>query len=174
MTMLKRLAIVLAAALLLNGCGAAGGGTTQPPVVNPPAQAVQKLAVGQLPAGWEPVTGSVLEHQYLKGTSSFMIKTEAFTSTTPEEIALEAEKIFMGSFDDYERIGLSGITVAGRPAAKLTFRCNVSRMAMEFMYVYLMVGSDVYAITFGDTLEGFPQLAAEYETILSGLTIVAG
>ena len=48
-----------------------------------------------VPDGWKPVTGSVLQHQYMKGTASFMIKNESLLNnkTVPEAVAITKEQI---------------------------------------------------------------------------------
>jgi hypothetical protein len=42
---------------------------------------------------------------------------------------------------------------------------------MKYMYVYLFVVNDTYAITFGDQQSTFDSLSSDYQTILNAITI---
>jgi len=123
------------------------------------------------PAGWEPVEGSVLPVQYMKGSASFMVKNEAFPGDTIDEVVEAAKGSFESAFENVQYSGnTETITVDGKDARKLIFTCDVSGMPMKYEYVYLFAGSKVYAITFGDLAETFDSLAADYETILENIT----
>ena len=67
------------------------------------------------PSGWEPVEGSVLQVQYLKNTSSFMVKQESFQSSALDDVVSEAKDMFSGSFEGVEYAGDAEIiTVDGK------------------------------------------------------------
>ncbi|AGA68814.1 hypothetical protein Desdi_1303 [Desulfitobacterium dichloroeliminans LMG P-21439] len=122
------------------------------------------------PSGWEKVTGSVLPVQYMKNTASFMVKKENFSGKTLEAVVQEAKGYFEGSFDNVKYIGQSEkISIGGIDAQKIMFTCMVSKMQMKYEYVYLLEGTDVYAITFGDLASSFDSLSADYEQILSNI-----
>ncbi|NMC57228.1 MAG: hypothetical protein GYA50_08420 [Eubacteriaceae bacterium] len=125
-----------------------------------------------VPDGWKAVEGSVLEHQYMKNTASFMIKKEAFSETTLDGVVAAAEGIFKQSFTNYKAVGTpQSIKVGGKDAKKIIFTCEVGKLKMKYMYVYLFVGNDTYAITFGDQQSTFDSLSADYQTILNAITI---
>ncbi|WP_368292832.1 hypothetical protein [Dehalobacter sp. TBBPA1] len=122
------------------------------------------------PSGWEPVTGSVLQVQYMKNTASFMVKKENFSGKTLGDVVQEAKGYFERSFGDVKYIGQSEkISIGGIDAQKIMFTCTVSSMQMKYEYVYLYVGADVYAITFGDLAGSFDSLSADYAKILSDI-----
>lgn len=123
----------------------------------------------ELPDGWEPVKDSVLEHQYMKNTASFMVKTENFTSDTLDAVVGEALEIYTKTFDDLKAQDIEKITVDGKEARKLTFTCAVSNMDMKYLYVYLFAGGKTYVLTFGDLLDSFDSLVADYEAILDNI-----
>lgn len=123
------------------------------------------------PEGWEPVKGSVLQVQYMKNTASFMVKDENFTGKTLDEVVAEAKGYFEKSFKNVAYVGdAQTITVDDLDARKIIFTCTVSNMQMKYEYVYLFVGKDVYAITFGDLASSFDTLTADYEQILNNIS----
>lgn len=136
-----------------------------------PAPAAEEKLNVTVPDGWVKNEASVLEHQYMKNTASLMIKKENYTQDTLSDVTAEMERIFKDSFDAYQSFGTEDIQVAGRDAKKLVFTCNVSSLSMKYMYVFLYVNNDVYVITFGDQASTFDDLSADYESILSSLTI---
>ncbi|MGE5423458.1 MAG: hypothetical protein ACM3QW_09355 [Ignavibacteriales bacterium] len=122
------------------------------------------------PSGWEPVAGSVIPVQYMKNTASFMVKQEPFSGNTVDDVVKEAQKIFEKSFEDVAYVSeIETITVGGLDARKIVFTCTISNMQMKYEYVYLFVGQDVYAITFGDLATTFDSLSADYEQILKDI-----
>lgn len=122
------------------------------------------------PDGWTPVEGSVLPVQYTKGTASFMVKTEPFSSDTLDEVVNEALGVYQKSFDNLKVQGeAEPFTVDEKDARKLTFTCTISKMNMKYLYVYLFAVDKTYVITFGDQESTFDTLAADYETILSNI-----
>lgn len=134
------------------------------------AATTKKLNVS-VPDGWKKVEGSVLEHQYMKNTASFMVKTEKFYKNTLDDVFVEAESIFQKTFNNYKVVSTENIKVAGTDAKKLVFTCNVGNISMKYMYVYFFVGSDTYAVTFGDMASTFDGLSADYNIILNSMTI---
>ena len=122
-----------------------------------------------LPEGWARVEGSVLEHQYMKGTASFMLKPENYTGETLDDVVAEALEILGGAFGQLETEGdPETITVDGRDARKVTFTCTVSGLEMKYTYVFVFVGDETYVFTFGDFAGTFDSLTADYDQILSG------
>lgn len=125
------------------------------------------------PDGWIPVEGSVLPVQYMKGTSSFMVKEEPFSGANLDDVVGEALEIYQDSFDNIEVQGeAEPFTVDGKDARKLTFSCTISDMNMKFIYVYLFAADKTFVITFGDQESTFDTLAADYETILGSIRFV--
>ena len=122
------------------------------------------------PDGWTPVESSVLPVQYMKGTASFMVKSEPFSSATLDDVVNEALGMYQKSFDNLKVQGeAEPFTVDEKDARKLTFTCTVSKINMKFLYVYLFTADKTYVITFGDQESTFDTLAADYETILSNI-----
>lgn len=182
------LIIMVSAALFMASCansGAAGSGDTKSEAdvksdetsitastasTAAPVAAEAKLNV-TVPDGWSKVDGSVLEHQYMKNTASFMIKKENFNKEKLDDVVTEAKSIFQKSFDNFQEIKTENTTVAGKEAKKLEFTCKVSTFTMKYLYVYFFIGKDTYAITFGDQQSTFDGLSSDYETILNSITI---
>ncbi|MFV0467258.1 MAG: hypothetical protein ACK5ML_14565 [Lachnospiraceae bacterium] len=122
------------------------------------------------PEGWVSVEGSTVPVQYLKNTTSFIVKQELYSSATLDEVVQEASGIFKNSFDDFEVIGESEpSTVDEKDARKLIFTCTVSGMKMKFIYVFLFAADQTYIITFGGLEDTFDTLADDYETILNNI-----
>lgn len=131
-----------------------------------------KLSV-ELPDGWEKVAGSVLEHQYMKNTASFMIKNENFSTTNLSEITIKAISSFQGAFDDVVMVEeVSDTKVGGYDAKEFTFTAKVGSLSMEYRYIYTVVAGQVYAITFGDMESTFNNYNNDYQDILGGITFV--
>lgn len=125
-----------------------------------------------VPDGWTAITGSVLEYQFMKNTASFMMKTENFSGSTLDEVVAEAEEIFKSSFGNFQEEGNpETIEVAGTDARKIVFTCQVGKISMKYMYVYLFVGKNLYAVTFGDLQTTFDSLAGDYQAILDSMTV---
>lgn len=182
---------VLLFALFLTGCQGTGGNTTNTapptggdkpvsqstdtpdhadPQASSPDQPTEIDITVALPDGWKPVEGSVLEHQYMKNTASFMIKTENFSGDTLDDVVSEALDLFGRQFDNFAVQGdAEDITISGLDAKKLTFTCEVSKMEMKYTYVYLFTGGETYALTFSDQPDSFDALAADLESILNGI-----
>ena len=126
------------------------------------------------PDGWTPVEGSVLPVQYMKGTASFMVKSEPFSGATLDDVVDESLGMYQKSFDNLKVQGeAEPLTVDEKDARKLTFTCTVSKMNMKYLYVYLFAADKTYVITFGDQESTFDTLAADYETILSNIKFKA-
>lgn len=126
----------------------------------------------ELPDGWEQVKGSVLEHQYMKNTASFMVKTENFTNNTLDDVVNEAIEIYTKIFADFKTQIPEKISIDGKEARKLTFTCTVSNMDMKYFYVYLFAGGKTYVLTFGDLLNSFDSLSEDYEVILDSIQFI--
>ncbi len=124
-----------------------------------------------VPEGWNPVEGSVLPVQYMKNTSSFMIKTENYGTKNLNEIVTKSLEIFSSAFTDVKQIGnAQDLKIDGYDAKAMTFTAKVSGLEMKYMYVYTVVEGELYAITFGDLSTSFDKLTTDYETILKNIT----
>ena len=100
-----------------------------------------------------------------------MMKNEAFTGDALDDVVEAAKSSFESAFDNVKYSGnTETVTVDGKDARKLIFTCDVSGMQMKYEYVYLFVGSDVYAITFADIAENFDGLKSDYEKILMDIS----
>jgi hypothetical protein len=122
------------------------------------------------PSGWEPVEGSVLPVQYMKSTSSFMVKKEDFQSKAIDDVVSKAKETFESAFGKITYIGEpESIMIDGNDARKIIFTCEVSNMQMKYEYVYLFAGGSVYAITFGGPSDTFDSLSADYDQILTDI-----
>jgi hypothetical protein len=175
--------LCLALVAAVPGCGSpkapapeqksAGQGQSEPSAqpASPAASQTQETKIQITPpAGWQPVTGSVLPVQYMKNTASFMVKKENFSGKTLEDVIQEAKGYFEKSFQDVSYIGQAEkITIGGTDAQKIMFTCTVSGIQMKYEYVYLFAGGGVYAITFGDSANSFDSLSADYEQILKDI-----
>lgn len=129
-----------------------------------------KIAV-IVPDGWTTVEGSVLDVQYMKGTASFMVTNDPFTSKELSEIVTQAKTTFENSFDNVQYLGdVQDLNVGGYEAKRFTFTANVAGLDMKYTYVYTVVDEKVYAITFGDMSTTFNDLSSDYESILENIT----
>lgn len=139
------------------------------------ATSLQKITIEvSPPEGWKPVEGSVLPVQYLKNTSSFMVKEENFTSDNLDSVVDEALGIYKKSFSDLTVQGdIENITVDGKEAKKLTFTCVISDMKMEYRYVYLFVDGKTYVITFGDSDDSFDSMVPDFDLILGNIKFIS-
>ncbi|MFA6447100.1 MAG: hypothetical protein WCW31_02470 [Patescibacteria group bacterium] len=179
--------IIMFGVITLSGCGTAGvvqnndqannpaQGTsvsqTDTNTVKPTAAASKITAI--VPEGWLPVEGSVLPVQYMKGSASFMAKTESFGTTDLDQVTEKALAIFKSAFSNVSVQGeTTRITVDGHDARKLVFTSEISGIKMKYMYVYTVVGNDVYAITFGDQAESYDSYISDYEKILNQIKFV--
>ena len=125
------------------------------------------------PDGWKPVEGSVIPVQYMKGTASFMVKSEPFSSATLDDVVNEALEIYQNSFDNLQVQGeVEPLTVDEKDARKLVYTCTIGNIDSKFLYVYLFAAGKTYVITFGDLESTFDTLAADYETILSNIHFI--
>lgn len=176
-----KLSAVMLSVLFITGCGTTDPIQGQTPTDNPsqnsgPAAVAPKAQANGLnptvfvPEGWKPVEGSVLKVQYLKGTTSFMAKTESFNTTNLDEASAQAFAMIKNAFKNVEAIGLTEkITVDGQDARKFLFTGEVSGIKMKYEYVYVLVDNQIYAITFGGDVANFDDLQADYQAILDGM-----
>ena len=98
-----------------------------------------------------------------------MVKEEKFSSTKLDVVVAEAEKYFTKAFGTIAFSDPKSLTVDKKDAVMITFSCKISGMQMKYEYVYLAVGSAVYAITFGGPESSFDALSADYAQILSDI-----
>lgn len=123
------------------------------------------------PDGWEPVEGSVLPVQYMKGTASFMVVHELyFSSTNLDTVVEEAKGMFSGQFDNVEYIGdPTTITVDGFEARNFIWTCDMSSIAFKYNYTYVKVGESIYSIVLADFTETYDSLSADFDQILTDI-----
>jgi hypothetical protein len=127
-----------------------------------------------LPDGWEPVQGSVLEHQYMKNGASFMIKEEKDLNGESLSEAVvtgrqQIEKYFKGS----KFAGNEALKVDGHDAVSLIFSYGVnagnSVLNMKMKTVYVMVEGTCQTISFGSLEDSFDSLSADISKIIDGI-----
>jgi len=183
--MKRKIIICLILSLMLLSCAcskqdAASGGqkpgsnTTSTTEVTPNPQNTQNADISikaSPPEGWEPRESAGILINYQKSTASFLLKKEPyFDSKDLDGVVEEAKEAFDRSFDNVKYIGeTEKIQVDGKDALKIYFTTEMMGMKMKFAYVYLFVGKDVYAITFGDTTESFDTHTADFKKILDSL-----
>lgn len=144
------------------------GNTTQSET--PSDTTTQSDVTVTLPQDWQKVEGSSLEHQYMKGTASFMLKNEEFGTTDLDEVVTKALSIFKTAFEDVKQIGeTKDIKVDGRDAKEFVFTAKIGGADIEYMYVYTEVNNKIYAITFADLANTFDNNTGDYQTILDGI-----
>ena len=134
----------------------------------------EKITVVTLPDGWTKVEGSVLEHQYGKGTASFMIKNEyALNGRGLDEAVREAKEQIGKYFDNADFSDIETIRIGGQDARSITYTYTVKaagmNMSMKMQGVYVMLNSKCYLISFGDMESSFDALAPHFEQILNGI-----
>lgn len=129
-----------------------------------------KISV-ELPEGWTKNEDSILEHQYMKNTASFMIKSEAYESDTVDGIADEGTEWLKNAFTGYTEVGeRENIQVGGKDAIKVTFTCTVGSFEIEYTYVFLFLNNEAYTILFSDLASTFNDLADDYSYILEHIS----
>lgn len=180
---MKRLLFVILAIALLAALAACGENTTgstsdqssvssaSSKVVSSTATASVKINV-TVPEGWTANEGSAIDAHYMKDTASFMAKKEPlFSAKDLDGIAAEAKSIFSKTFTNVKYEGENKkLTVGGKKAIEFTFTAEVSKLKMKYRYVYVLVDSTVYALTFGDMESTFGSHSADYDTIISSIT----
>ncbi len=176
-----KMSAVLLSVLFIAGCGTTNPIQDQAPiddpaqkqgtsVETPKTQANGLNPTVTVPEGWEPVEGSVLKVQYLKGTTSFMAKPESFNTTDLDEVTKQAITMLKNAFKNVETIGQTEkITVDGEDARKFLFTAEVAGLKMKYEYVYVLVDNQIYAITFGGSASDFDNLLTDYQAILDGI-----
>lgn len=141
-------------------------------------EAPKEVAISvTLPSGWTKVEGSVLEHQYGKGTASFMIKNEyVLNGKGLDEAVLEAKGQIGKYFDNADFSDIETIRVGGQDARSITYTYAVKaagmNMSMKMQGVYVMINSKCYLISLGDMETSFDALASDFEQILNGIQFV--
>jgi hypothetical protein len=174
------LILVLSVSLLLaSGCGGTSSpaGTTKATSA-PTASVTQgttasgKQLMVTMPEGWDKVVGSTSLYQYMKGTQSFIGQIEPFMAKTLDGVVDEATAIYAKSFSGYQLVkGPDSITVGGLDARSLQITCKIAGLDMKYRYVYVFVGDDLYALTFGDLASTFDNLAADQQSVLDSVEV---
>ena len=127
----------------------------------------------QMPEGWDEVSGSVLNIQYLKGTASFFVKEENFGGMNLDDVVKAAEDIFSTSFDTYAPEGeAESITIDEKDARKLMFTCSINGMKMKYCYIYLYAGDRLFAMTFADLADAFDEITPDLEHVQANIRFV--
>ena len=127
-----------------------------------------------LPNGWEPVQGSVLEHQYLKNGASFMIKEEkSLNGKTLSESAKTAKQQINKYFDGSKFAEDELLKVDGYDALSIIYSYEVkagnSLLKMKMQTIYVMVEGTCQTISFGSLENSFDSLSADISKILDGI-----
>ncbi|MEA5051483.1 MAG: hypothetical protein VB021_08475 [Oscillospiraceae bacterium] len=126
------------------------------------------------PEGWVKNEASVLPVQYQKGTATFMVKEEAFSGETLDDVMSEALSMFEDTFQNFAvEAEPEALTIDGKDARGVTFTCTVSGLEMKYRYVYLFAADRTYLIAFGDFAGTFDELAGDYEAILGNIRFAA-
>lgn len=130
-----------------------------------------------LPDGWEYVNGSVLEHQYLKGTASFMIKEETVLNNMQLNEAVEkAMEVIGSSFDNVSFSEPISMQIDGNDALSITFSYAISvgntTIYMKMQSIYLLVNQKCQLISFGDQEQLFDRLDNDITFILANIKII--
>jgi predicted small lipoprotein YifL len=125
------------------------------------------------PTGWTPVEGSVLPVQYMKETTSFMVKSEPYQSKDLDGVVEEAKSIFEGVFDEVKFIGdVESLEIDGRDAKKMVFSCTVMSLDMKYEYYFLFVKGKVYVITFGGLSTSLDSLSEDFAQIIKDIRFI--
>lgn len=130
-----------------------------------------------LPSGWEYVSGSVLEHQYMKGTASFMIKEETVLNNMQLNEAVEKAMDVIGStFDNVSFSEPISILVDGNDAQSITFSYDITvggtLIHMKMQSIYLLINQKCQLISFGDQEQLFERLDNDITFILANIKII--
>lgn len=144
---------------------------------NEPNQLVEIKITVVLPDGWNPVENSVLEHQYMKGTASFMIKNESMLDgKNLDDAVIDAKTNIKKYFDGTDFSDTESIKVDGYDAKSITYTYLVAAggmtLKMKMQGVYTMVSNKCYLISFGDMESNFDNLSADIESILKGIKFI--
>lgn len=125
------------------------------------------------PTGWAPVEGSVIPVQYMKETTSFMVKAEPYQSKDLDGVVEEAKSIFEGAFDDVEfSKDIESLKIDGRDAKKMVFSCKVMGLDMKYEYYFLFVKEKVYVITFGGLGTSLDSLSGDFAQIIKDIRFI--
>lgn len=143
---------------------------------NPATQTEVKITVS-LPDGWNPVQGSVLEHQYMKGTASFMIKNKyVLDGKNLDDVIIEAKKSLEKTFDNISFSDTQNLKVDNHDAVGLTYVYSIlvggTSMNMKMYGVYIMINKKCYHISFGDLENSFDALSSNIQQIIEGIKFV--
>jgi hypothetical protein len=127
-----------------------------------------------LPNGWTKVEGSVLEHQYMKGTASFMIKNEyVLDGKNLDDAIVEVKKTFEKSFKGISFSETENLQVDGHNAKGLNFIYSVSfgnsSMNMKMYCIYTSVNAKCYVISFADLEDMYDALSSNIQEIIKGI-----
>jgi len=147
------------------------------PAASPSAVQNKLKITVSLPDGWSPVQGSVLEHQYMKETASFMIKEERSLGSRSLDDAISEVKQQIGKYFENVDFTAENVTkVDGYDARSITFTYAVKvagmAMSMKMQSVYVMVDQRCQNISFGDASDKFDALSSDIQQILQGIKFV--
>lgn len=144
--------------------------------INGPAEVEQQTVSNTekitvvLPDGWTRVEGSSLEHQYIKGTVSFMVNNEALLNRKSLDEAIDIVKIKLKKhFETAKFSETEKLEIDHHNAQSITFTYAVSSMEMKMQSNYVMVNNKCYNISFGGLTKEFEALSADFEQILEGI-----
>lgn len=166
----KHFILLFATLALVIGCSS--DKENELPAETPTAKEL-KITV-TLPDGWTKVEGSVLEHQYGKGTASFMIKNESVLNKKDIDVAVSEAKTQVSDFFDNATLSeTESLTIDGVDARSFTFTYAVNAAGMTIhmkaQQVYVMIDEKCYMIFLGDMLSTYDALSADFQAILAGI-----
>ena len=130
-----------------------------------------------LPDGWVKVQGSVLEHQYKKGTASLFVKNESSLDGKDLVTAVNDTKIVLqGTYPSAVISDAQSMKIDGNDALSITYTYSVEvigiTMNMKMQSVYTMVSNKCYEVSIGDSQDNFDNLATDILAILNGIRFI--
>ena len=138
-----------------------------------PQKGELKITVS-LPEGWEKVENSVLEHQYIKGSSSFMIKHETVLDGKSLNDAIAEAKSQIGKyFEGAEFSETENLKIDDIDAKSIVFTYDVKAAGMTFkmkmLSTYLMVNGKCQTISIGGQESNYNSLSSDISFLLKGI-----
>ena len=127
-----------------------------------------------LPEGWEKVGNSVLEHQYMKGSSSFMIKHETVLDGKSLNDAVTEAKAQIGKyFEGAEFSETKDLKIDGNDAKSFVFTYGVKAAGMTFrmkmLSTYTMINGKCQTISIGGQESDYSSLVSDISILLKGI-----
>ena len=130
-----------------------------------------------MPNGWTKVENSVLEHQYSKGTASFMIKNEYVLNGKNLDEAVNEAKTTIGKyFESAVFSETKALKIDEYDARSIIYTYTSSAagmtLTMKMQGVYVMVNTKCYLLSFGDLDDSFENISDDIEAILNNIKFI--